>query len=67
MAKKNVLKNFANYSITKKESDNLKGGRSSNPINTGSTGFINWDDIEVRRPNIASGSKGSNIKKIGFF
>ena len=52
MAKKNVLKNFVNHTITKKESKNLKGGRRANPINTSSTGFINWDDIGVRRPNM---------------
>ena len=50
MAKKNVLQNFTSYSISESESKALKGGRSNNTvtINTGSFGFINWDDIDVR-------------------
>ena len=52
MAKKNILGSFAKFAITNKESNNLKGGRNSNLINTGSYGFIIWDDVEVRDPGL---------------
>ncbi|MEO1258320.1 MAG: hypothetical protein AAFZ15_05970 [Bacteroidota bacterium] len=57
MAKNNLLQNFAKFTISESASDTLKGGRSNNniPINSGgSYGFINWDDVGVRNPNIVA-------------
>lgn len=52
MAKKNILHDFTSFTISNKETDNLKGGRNRIPINTGSYGFINWDDVDVRDPGL---------------
>ncbi len=61
MAKKNVLQEFERFTITKKESNGIRGGRSRNPIDTGSFGFVNWDDIEVRDPGVVIVT-GANVK-----
>ena len=54
MAKKNVLQDFTNYSISIEETNTVKGGRASNPINTGSFGFIDWGDVEIRAGGMVS-------------
>ena len=59
MAKKNVLQDFAKFTVSESTCDTLKGGRSNNsiPINTGSYGFIDWGDVEIR--NVGIVRKGS--------
>lgn len=48
MAKNKVLLDFLNNALTEKESLQVKGGRNYVPTNTGSYGYINWDDVVVR-------------------
>ena len=52
MYKNSLLKKFANKVLNNSESKAIKGGRNSTPINTGSYGFVNWDDVEIREPGI---------------
>lgn len=52
MAKNNLLKKFAKNILSEKKSTGLKGGRNYEPNLTGSTGWVNWDDVTVRNPNI---------------
>lgn len=54
MAKKNVLQDFMNYSITNEECSTVKGGRANTPVNTGSFGFIDWGDVEIRDGGVIS-------------
>ena len=68
MTKKNVLQDFVNYSISQSESDTVKGGRANNPINTGSFGFIDWGDVEIRNPGFvvtANTAASIEMKKFG--
>lgn len=71
MTNKNILLKFKNNSLSPQASKRVKGGRNNNiiPVNTGSYGFINWDDIDVRNEGIVS-SAGQSIgislkKKLG--
>ncbi len=52
MSKKNLLSKFEKNILSEKESKSVKGGRNTTPINTGSYGFVNWDDVEIREPGI---------------
>ncbi len=56
MSKKNLLSKFAKNALTNKESIAVKGGRNPTPVNTGSYGFVNWDDVEIREPGIVVAS-----------
>ncbi len=67
MSKKSLLSKFAKNILTEKESKSVKGGRNSPTINTGSYGFVNWDDVEIREPGIVVVNNNSvalaNLKK----
>ena len=54
MAKKNVLQDFIDYSIANEECSAVKGGRANTPVNTGSFGFIDWGDVEIRNDGVVS-------------
>ncbi|MCB0522546.1 MAG: hypothetical protein H6577_16040 [Lewinellaceae bacterium] len=62
MAKKKILFDFLKNSMSEKESLEVKGGRSYVPTNTGSYGYINWDDVVVR----GDGVSGSNQNPVNF-
>ncbi|HFB99480.1 MAG TPA: hypothetical protein ENJ53_01620 [Phaeodactylibacter sp.] len=68
MSNKNTFRDFTNCSIAEAETDAVKGGRSNNsiPINTGSFGFINWDDIDVRSSGLIS-LPSQNAEPFGTF
>lgn len=59
MAKKNTILSFAKNILSQKETKTLKGGRSYEPNVTGSNGFVNWDDVDIRRPNIVASNHGA--------
>ena len=61
MAKKNSIQNFAKNILSKKETNALKGGRNYEPNLTGSFGWVNWGDVDVRAPNFTSPSQGTAI------
>lgn len=48
MAKMKLLQDFSKNALTEKESKEVKGGKSYVPSNTGSVGYINWDDVGIR-------------------
>lgn len=48
MANKKLLLNFFKNKLSEKESCEVKGGRNYIPSNSGSYGYINWDDIDIR-------------------
>lgn len=58
MAKKKLLQDFAKKALQEAESKQVKGGRSYVPSNTGSYGFINWDDVDIRESGLV-GTKGT--------
>ena len=60
MAKKNLLKRFSKNILSNQKANTVKGGRSYEPNVTGSTGWVNWDDVDIRRPNI---SVNANLTK----
>jgi hypothetical protein len=51
MAKKKLLNDFEKNILTEKQAEEVKGGKSYVPGSTGSVGFINWEDIDVRGNN----------------
>ena len=64
MAKKNSILNFAKNILGKEETKALKGGRSYEPNVTGSYGWVNWDDVDVRIPNIIASNHGAPEKRL---
>jgi hypothetical protein len=48
MAKKKLLLDFTKNVLTKEQALKVKGGRNYVPGSTGSYGYINWDDVEIR-------------------
>ena len=48
MATSKTLLDFLKNSLTLQESKSVKGGKSYVPTDTGSVGYINWDDVEIR-------------------
>lgn len=48
MAKKKLLKDFLKHALSVKENKQVKGGKSYVPGNSGSYGYINWDDVIIR-------------------
>ncbi len=65
MAKKKILFDFLQNTLSEKESLEIKGGRSYVPTNTGSYGNINWDDITIRNEGVASSTSSFFLKKVG--
>lgn len=49
MNKKKLLHDFAAHALKENESSELKGGRNYVPTSSGSHGYINWDDIDIRQ------------------
>lgn len=49
MAKTKLLLDFFKNRLTENESSQLKGGRNYVPANSGSHGYVNWDDIDIRQ------------------
>ena len=53
MTKMKLLRDFFPNRLADKESAEVKGGRNYVPTNTGSNGYINWDDIDIRNDGLA--------------
>lgn len=54
MATTKKLLDFEKNALTAKESETLKGGKAYIPTNTGSAGYINWDDVVIREDGLDS-------------
>lgn len=54
MATTKKLLDFAQHALTPRESNEAKGGKAYVPTNTGSTGYINWDDLVIREGGLSS-------------
>lgn len=54
MATTKQFQDFTKNALTVPESSEVKGGKSYIPTNTGSVGYINWDDVEIREPGLAT-------------
>lgn len=48
MATIKQLNDFAKNALSQQESMEVKGGKSYVPTDTGSVGYINWDDVDIR-------------------
>ena len=62
MATTKKLLDFAKNALNTKESDTVKGGKAYIPTNTGSVGYINWDDVDIRE----DGFDVSSFHKLNF-
>lgn len=54
MATIKKLNDFAKNELTQKESLEVKGGKAYVPTDTGSMGYINWDDLVIRENGLAT-------------
>ncbi len=48
MKKKLTLKDFRSQALDRNEALKAKGGRNYIPSTSGSYGYINWDDVDIR-------------------
>ena len=62
MATTKTLLDFLKSSLTQQESNAVKGGKSYVPTDTGSVGYINWDDVDIREEGLAT----SPFQKLSF-
>ena len=66
MATTKTLLDFLKNSLNQQESGAVKGGKSYVPTNTGSVGYINWDDVIIREDGLAtSPSQGLHFSPVG--
>jgi hypothetical protein len=54
MATSKQLNDFAKKALSQQESLEVKGGKSYIPTDTGSSGYINWDDVDIRNENVST-------------
>lgn len=54
MATTKKLNDFFGKALSQQESIEVKGGKAYVPTDTGSMGYINWDDVDIRENNIQS-------------
>jgi hypothetical protein len=54
MATIKKLNDFAKNALSQQESLEVKGGKSYVPTDTGSVGYINWDDLVIRENGLAT-------------
>jgi hypothetical protein len=64
MAKIKLLHDFFKNRLTEKESHEVKGGRNYVPSNSGSNGYVNWDDIDIRNEGFVVNSNTPVILKV---
>ena len=62
MAITKTLLDFLKNSLDQQESNAVKGGKSYVPTDTGSVGYINWDDVDIREQGLIS----SPFQKLNF-
>ncbi|MCC6723753.1 MAG: hypothetical protein IT258_04540 [Saprospiraceae bacterium] len=48
------LNDFMGKALNQKESTEVKGGKAYVPSDSGSVGYINWDDVIIRSNNFNS-------------
>jgi hypothetical protein len=51
MATMKKLNDFLGKALNAQESVEVKGGKAYVPTDTGSVGYINWDDVIIRENN----------------
>ena len=54
MASTKRLLDFAKNILNQQESNEVKGGKSYVPTDSGSVGYINWDDVEIREDGLST-------------
>ncbi len=64
MTKIKLLHDFAKNRLTEKESSEVKGGRNYVPSNSGSHGYVNWDDIDIRQEGFVVNANTPAILKV---
>jgi hypothetical protein len=64
MATTKQLNDFMGKALNTKESIEVKGGKAYVPTDTGSVGYINWDDVVIRETNFQSSP--SESPKVGL-
>ncbi len=64
MASMKKLNDFMGKALNTQESNEVKGGKAYVPTDTGSVGYINWDDVEIRENNLLTSS--SESLKVGL-
>lgn len=62
MATTKKLLDFAKNALNQQESNEVKGGKSYVPTDSGSVGYINWDDVVIREENLVI----SPFQKLNF-
>ena len=62
MATIKKLNDFAKNALSQQESLEVKGGKSYVPTDTGSVGYINWDDLVIREEGLVT----SPFQKLNF-
>ncbi len=62
MATIKQLNDFAKNALSQQESLEVKGGKSYVPTDTGSVGYINWDDVVIRDQGLTT----SPFQKLNF-
>jgi hypothetical protein len=69
MAKKRLLEKFENRALGEKDSACIKGGFAIIPGFGGSTGYVNWDEVDIRDGEgllpLSPGSTKSNKMSFG--
>jgi hypothetical protein len=56
MASMKKLNDFVGKALNTKETNEVKGGKAYVPTDTGSLGYINWDDVDIRENNLQTSS-----------
>ena len=64
MATTKKLNDFFGKALNSQESIEVKGGKAYVPTDTGSVGYINWDEVVIRENNFQSSP--SESLKIGL-
>jgi hypothetical protein len=68
MATTKTLLDFAKNALSPQESNAVKGGKSYVPTDSGSVGFINWDEVDIREEGITTSPfEKLNLRPVGKF
>ena len=62
MATIKKLNDFSKNALSQQESLEAKGGKAYVPTDTGSVGYINWDDVTIREEGLMT----SPFQKLNF-
>ncbi len=59
MASMKKLNDFLGKALNTQETNEVKGGKAYVPTDTGSVGYINWDDVVIRENNFQTSTSES--------